>query len=367
MASQHLAFSLSLHHRLAPAAGENFCWSPYSVASALGLAAAASHGPTREELLTALRIDGDGSPGGLRTLLRAATELDNASGGEEPVLAVANTLWAYEGLTLRQRYLDELHEWPGSALRNAPFRSEPDKARRFINADVAETTRELIPELMAPGSVDSRTVAALVNALYLKTSWTQPFAAAQPEPFHAPSGTRAVPTMRVTRRLGYAAVNGWQVVVLPAVGGVEAAVLLPGSDLAAVESTVDGQRLDALLSAPRQRRVALGLPKFEVTGGADLEAPLAALGVRRMFTADADFSALSDERMHVSSAVHQSVLRVDENGLEGAAATAMLMRLTAAVREEEPIHVDVDRPFMLVVRHHASGALYFLARVTEPA
>ncbi len=58
---------------------------------------------------------------------------------------------------------------------------------------------------------------------------------------------------------------------------------------------------------------------------------------------------------------------VDEAGLEGAAATAMMMRLTAIVREPEPVRVEVDRPFLFLVRHRDSGALYFLARITDPS
>jgi serpin B len=70
--------------------------------------------------------------------------------------------------------------------------------------------------------------------------------------------------------------------------------------------------------------------------------------------------------MMVSDALHESVLKLDEQGLEGAAATAMMIRLTA-VSSETPVEVRVDRPFLLLVRHAATGAVYFLARVTDPS
>jgi serpin B len=61
------------------------------------------------------------------------------------------------------------------------------------------------------------------------------------------------------------------------------------------------------------------------------------------------------------------VLTVDEAGLEGAAATAMMMtRLAAVGPPPRPVRVRVDRPFLVLVRHRPSGALYFLARVTDP-
>jgi serpin B len=364
--SEHLDFSLSLHRRLAPPVDTSFCWSPYSVASALGLAATATSGQTREELVIALRDD----PAGLLKLLGSAAEL--AAGGsaaEPPVLAVANTLWAHADLPIEDSYLNALRDWPGSAVRNAPFRTAPDEARRLINADVAETTRELIPELLPAGSVDPQTVAALVNALYLKVSWREALdeKATAARPFHAPAGDREVPTMHVTRRLGYAAVDGWQAVSLPAAGGVEAVVLLPDTDLVSAEPELDAGRLSRLLSAVEQQRVELFLPKFDVTGDAELTRSLGALGVHALFTPAADFSPLTDQPLRVSTIVHQSVLKVDESGLEGAAATAVMMRLTAIVREPDPIRVEVDRPFLFLVRHQATGALYFLARVTDPS
>jgi serpin B len=61
------------------------------------------------------------------------------------------------------------------------------------------------------------------------------------------------------------------------------------------------------------------------------------------------------------------VLTIDERGLEGAAATAVAMRMAAMHREvRPPIEVRVDRPFLFLVRHRPSGAVYFLARVVQP-
>ncbi|MBQ6639941.1 MAG: serpin family protein [Saccharopolyspora sp.] len=364
---EHLDFSLSLHHSLAPPPDRAFCWSPYSVASALGLVASAAGGETRAEVLTALRA-GD-EPTGLRRLLSGAAELTASGPGEDPVLAVANTLWAHDELLVRESFLETLKEWPGNAVRTAPFRVDPEQARQRINSDVAETTRDLIPELLDPGTVDAETVAALVNALYLKVAWHEAFdtQATSEQPFHAPAGDRDVPTMTATRRMRYAAADGWQALTLPAAGDVEAVVLLPDGELGPVEPQLTADALDSLLAASRQQRVELHLPRFSVTGEAELSGPLGELGVRRLFTPAADFTPLTDEPLKVSTVVHQAVLRVDEAGFEGAAATAAMMRLTAIVREEDPIRVRVDRPFLFLVRHRETGAIYFLSRVVDPS
>jgi serine protease inhibitor len=360
----HLDFTLDLHHALAPAADQDFCWSPYSVSSALGLAATATGGKTREQIVAALRE----KPAALLDLLAPSAELAPGT-AEAPVLAVANTLWAHEDLPVEESYRLALKDWPGSSVRNAPFLADPERARQLINADVAETTRELIPELLPEGSVHPRTIAALVNALYLKVSWREAFDSEDTDEraFHAPGGQHPVPTMHATRNLGYAHAHGWQAVSLPAAGGVDAVVLLPDGDLVAAEPGLDAATLGELLDSLEQRRIALALPRFKVTGGAELTDPLAELGVHELFTPGADFSPLTSLPLRVSTVVHESVLDVDESGLEGAAATAMMMRLTAVMREPEPLRVDVDRPFLLLVRHRATGAIYFLSRITDPS
>ena len=358
---EHLKFGLSLHRQLTADPDRSFCWSPHSVASCLGLTAAAAAGTTRDELTGLLGAE----PDQLATFLAAAARLEPAA-ADRPELAVANALWAREDLPLHQEFLDQLDRWPNSTVRHAPFRSEPERARQRINDDIRETTRGLIPELLPGGSVDAETVAALVNALYLKVAWTEAFdaAATVDRTFHAPGGAHEVPTMRATRSMGYAARGGWQIVGLPAVGGVEAVVLLPDEPLDRAEPRLDD--LARLLPRLDQRRVALSLPRFEVTGQAELSAPLTALGAGTAFTPAADFSALTSGHLRISTIAHQSVLRVDESGLEGAAASASLVRLTAAVREPDPVRVDVDRPFLFVVRDRESSAVHFLARVTDP-
>jgi serpin B len=385
----HLAFTLALQRALAGGSVTAACWSPYSVASALGLAATGARGATQAELSALLLRGGDdgwaddgrvgndaGDLGGYCAMLGEASVLDGAGPGNAvggagvPVLDVANTLWTREDTTIRAEFTAELGRWPGGGARPAPFHTQPDVARRLINADVAETTHGLIPELLGAGSVTADTAATLVNALYLKVAWRNAFPdrGTTPLPFRTPTGPTDVPTMRLSgKRLGYTAGGGWQVVVLPAAGDVDAVVLLPDGDLATAEPALDADALGGLLAAPIPMPVDLYLPRFKVRAKANLTAALGSLGVRTMFSDQADFSGISDRPMAVSSVRHEAVLTVDEQGLEGAAATGVVMRALALHRDvSEPVVVRVDRPFLFLVRHRPSGAVYFLARVTNP-
>lgn len=365
----HLAFTLTLHRATAPDLGANACWSPFSVASALGLVAQGARGMTRDELAVLLLGEKSGDLGELGALLTRAGVLAQARDNEdEPVIAVANTLWADESIDVYASYVDELGRWSSGMVREAPFRENPSGARDMINVDVAKTTRDLIPELLPPDAIRDDTVSALVNALYLKCAWKHRFAqgATTPRPFHAPGRTADVPTMELTERIGYAATDGWQVASLPAVGGVEAVVLLPDTDLATAEPELDADLLDRLLSAPRHQQVQLRLPKIDVSMQSELTPALNQVGVRTVFSRDADLSGITASELAVQAVLHEAVLKLDEQGLEGAAATAVMMRLMS-LPTGPPVELTVDRPFLLLVRHKDTGVVYFLARVVDPA
>lgn len=321
LAEEHLRFAWALHRALALDPADTVCWSPFSVAAALGLAATGARGAARRELDEVL--------GDQAALLTGAATLTDAE------LAPATTLWV--------RPEDDR---PGARI--APF-AQPRRALDLINGDVARATRGLIPRLL--DDVDPKTRAMLVTALYLKTAWHTEFAPPEPAPFHGPSGTRPVPTLAQVEPMRYAEVDGWQVAVVAAYGDVEAVFLLPPGELAEAEATLDGAALHRLTALQDYHQVDLRVPALTLRWRAGLRDALWAIGVRTPF-----------ETRELIDTVHEAVLRVDEHGIEGAAATALAV---AGGIAPEPVPMHVDRPFLLLVRH-TSGAVYFLARVTDP-
>jgi serine protease inhibitor len=160
-------FALGLHRLLAADRDRSFAWSPYSVASALGVVGAGARGATRDELAAVL---GDLDELGPALAAGAAFPADAAV-----TLGVANTLWADLTLPVADDYLAAVKAWPGGAARGADFRGNPDGSRQEINADVERSTRGLISDLIPAGMVDPDTRAVVVNALYLRAAWAKAF------------------------------------------------------------------------------------------------------------------------------------------------------------------------------------------------
>jgi serpin B len=344
-------------------AGGNLCWSPYSVAAALGLVAAGARGRTRDELAAALAPGGD-----LATLDRVLADSASPTDAEA---AVANRLWLDLHLRCREEFQQAALRMPGGAVYPADFRSDPEGSRIKINEDVEQVTRGLIRDLIGEGMISPETAAVIVNALYLKVGWLNAFAEAATAParFQAPSGAREVPTMRQQESFGYASAGGWRMVSLPTAGTVVVDVLLPDEPDEPGEpgAALTPELLTALQRATRPTKVDLTMPRFRVEAAAVLNGPLEQLGVVAAFSpAAADFSGISEtERTFIDLVVHKAVLRVDEQGFEGAAATAVVMRMVS-MDMSSPVPFHVDRPFLVQVRHPRTGAIYFLAHVAEP-
>ena len=74
-------------------------------------------------------------------------------------------------------------------------------------------------------------------------------------------------------------------------------------------------------------------------------------------------------RRHLmKSKIHRATITVDEQGVEAAAATAVEV-VTFGIgghRNDEPIEVRVDRPFLIAIQDVSTGLCLFLGRVVDP-
>ena len=122
-----------------------------------------------------------------------------------------------------------------------------------------------------------------------------------------------------------------------------------------------------MTGALEDRMVQLSMPRFGVETATDLATVLAALGMPSAFDPDrADFSGITTaERLFISNVIHQANIDVDEKGTEAAAATAVVLRATAA--PAGPVTLRVDRPFLFVLRDLPTGAIVFMGRVVDPS
>jgi serpin B len=306
-------------------------------------------------------------------------DLELASRGEEVAeeegepfrLHIVNQLWGQEGYAIEQAFLDTLATFYGAGLRLLDFACQWEPSRVAINEWVAEQTEGRIEDLLPPGAVHDLTRLVLTNAVYFKASWAVPFqeAATREGAFHNADGTRAtVPMMeRVGTDIRFGAGEGWEAVELRYLGDqLSMVVLVPERErFSEIEAGLTAQRIGEVVGSLASGNVRLTLPRFRVELPVTLRSVLESLGMVDAFDPRrADFAGIGpDPDLHVSEVVHQAFIAVDEEGTEAAAATGVVMGVTAA--PPPPRVVTVDRPFVYWIRDIPTGTVLFAGRVTQ--
>ena len=101
-----------------------------------------------------------------------------------------------------------------------------------------------------------------------------------------------------------------------------------------------------------------------MTDSFNLNEPLISLGMRNAFDEKADFSGMTrSEKLFISAVRHKAFVDVNEEGTEAAAATAVLIE-RLSVRE---MFVQINRPFIFMIRDEQSGSILFLGRMMDPS
>jgi serpin B len=401
------AFGLELMRHLNPKG--NLVFSPTSVALALAMVEPGARGETLAQLdkllnglgsdsagaeLTALQRDltrcnvyaaMDGSPYVIdpddtsppySPLPGETMEPDAVIDPSQPAidqLSIANQVFLQKGMSVNPDYLNALGWRFGAGAGMLDFAVEPEAARQTINKWASDRTYGLIPEILQPGDLDAMTRFELINAIYLKAHWQQPFDPANTKalPFYRAGGSSVkVPTMAITLdEAAYAAGSGWRAIRIPNQNRTSMTVVVPAS-MSSYLAGLTAAKLSALLPAngPVLDYVAdLTLPKFSTQTRTDLAATLSTMGARDAFdSSKADFSGI-DGRLDLSlgSVIHQARIDVDEKGETAAAVTDVSGRGGAGPVTYVTFHID--HPFLYFIRDDVSGTILFMGRVDDPS
>jgi serpin B len=379
--SGNTAFACDLYARLQADPGNLFL-SPYSISACLGMTRAGAAGGTAAQMDEVFHFPSSGLGEGFRALdaaLQAPLVRDGYGRDAKEIpayeIAVANRLFGQQGYAFKPAFLAQMKTSYGAGLEQLDIRSDPDAARSRINGWVEEQTRDKIKDLLPAGTPAPDTRLVLVNAIYFKSSWQEAFRErnTQDGKFRKADGTDVdVRLMRRTGRFRYYGDDELQVLEMPYRNeAMSMLVVLPRQrdGLSAVEAKLSPAQLQAWLQGMQGAKVAVQFPKYEYTSSFDLTKTLADLGMENAFSpTEADFSGMTgEEPLFIGLVVHKAFVAVDEAGTEAAAATAVAMRAGSAPRPEEPVAFTADRPFLFLIRHHATGAILFLGRVVDPS
>ena len=347
-------------------ADTSYMVSPASFRAALCLALEGAGGETRTPLLKAAGFGSDGSMRAWYDGLLAArdgfmdryTILKTESGewgdGSDPGMAfdIANGLWDNASIDggFTDAYAELVSGRYGAAVSSSPAGTITDD----VNAWCSDATNGMIDGISDDLSGAS---SVLANALYVKSAWKDGFSGYMTGKgdFTKSSGDiAAMDFMRQTEKFRYSEDEaGRRYAAFGLEGGLWLTVCL---DPDARVQDLYGSMYDAGYSLLNVRMPKLDLETSFSAG--ELAGFLASCGAGGALSDGADFSNMTDSPYgwHIDDIVQKTRLKTDEDGLEAAAATAIMMADNAMVLEpEEPIEFYMDSPFSFLFTYGLYG------------
>jgi serpin B len=341
--------------------------SPTSVAMALSMAYNGARGETQQAMANTLGLQNtslEALNSGNRTLKSVLEGLD-----ENVKLAIANSLWLNASTTLDPLFLDSTRSFYQAEVATLDF-SSPD-APSAINRWVNDKTNGKITSMV--DRIEPETVLFLMNAVYFKGKWSQPFDPKNTgdRPFTPASGSpKTLPFLSQTGDYRYLETDKFQAIRLPyGSGEFGFYVFLPkaSTSLAQFTQQLNAETWKTWMSQLRSREGSIQLPRFKLEYEVSLNEMLKTLGMEVAFNpAQADFSGISPPPppLVISQVKHKTVVDVNEEGTEAAASTGIEVSVTSAP-SQPPFAMIVDRPFFCAISDDKTQTILFLGQVTD--
>ncbi len=348
--------------------GDNVFISPSSILTALAMTYNGAEEETRSAMEETLLLQGMSMDEINAAFADLLTILENPD--PEVELAVANSLWAREGVDFNEDFLQRNRDYYKAEIAELDF-SDEDAADQ-INAWVKEKTRDKIEEIVeAP--IAQETILFLINAIYFKGEWSEPFDTelTREIPFNLPDGSQKNhPVMFRKYDFRYLENDLFQAVSLPYGKNerVSMYIFLPaeGVKLEELYEDMNSTTWENWLNSFRVMEGEVGLPRFEFDFEISLNETLKTLGMGIAFDDEAaDFSGMHPipPRLYISEVKHKTFVAVNEEGTEAAAATSVEIAVTAM---PESFMMIADRPFFFAISDDMTGTILFMGSVNEP-
>lgn len=346
------------------ATDHNMAVSPLSMIYALGMTANGAAGTTLSEITSALGYGG--SIDALNDYCKQAI-MRMQSDNDSARVNIANCVEVNSryGVGLKADYTATVEDAYKALVEANDFSASDFKD--YVNNWCSLQTDGMIPSMLDESPSDSYFI--LLNALCFRGVWHSKFDVNRTleSDFYLSSGqqTKACYMMQ-DHSFGYSETDNYQLLSMDYGNGDYAMqFILPtkGNDIQSVAKLLAAEDWSRVVADLEQCYVQVVLPRFTIDfGGENLSRVLESLGITSMFTAEADFSNLSDVGGLSASAVKQKVhVEVDEDGTRSAAVTTVI---APSSDEGEAKSFCASSPFLFVLTEKASGTILFLGQFT---
>ncbi len=353
------SYSFDLYHKVRKEK-ENILLSPLSSYYALLLAYEGAEGQTREEFEKVLYIEGISKKTINSLLLPLADTLQGYQ--------ISNAIWRDNNMVLKEKYERTVTRKYSSEIKQTNFKNK-EIAVSEINGWIAEKTNNKIQEAINSGHIKDSTSIVIANTVYLKGEWQNKFDRKNTKSgtfFASHENQYRVAFMHITETLPYYENDLFQFISKPYQNShLSFCIILPKSlfGITEIEERMNTDSLKKILEEVQLANTKVSIPKLKLESNWNLTNALKEMGITTAFSNKSDFSAISDTLLTLENIIHNTVIEVDEEKTEAAAATLG----TFWVRGISSYHVfNADHPFLFFVIDNRSKAILFIGRYSRP-
>ncbi|KAK7817441.1 hypothetical protein U0070_024915 [Myodes glareolus] len=332
LTSSNNDFAFSLYKKLAlKNPDKNIFFSPFSISTALAVLSLGARSKTLDEILEGLKFN-----------FSKASEADIHQGfghvlhmlsqpGDQVQISTGSTMFVEKNLQILAEFKEKARALYKAEASMTNFQ-QPHEVKKLINDYVRKQTQGKIKDLIS--DLDEDALMVLVNYIYFKGKWKFPFDPRDTfeSEFHLDKDRSVkVPMMNIKD------------LTTPYFRDEELAC-----------TVVELKKIDEL-----------SLPKFSISTDYSLQDILPQLGIREVFSTQADLSGITRAKdLRVSQVVHKAVLDVAEKGTEAAAATGV--KCIPCCAKYISVSVRFKRSFLMFVSEANTQMTLFLAKISNP-
>ena len=340
--SLNCSFQVSIFNELNKSKrGQNLIISPLSIFQILSLTANGAKGQTQKEMVQTLQ----------------GADLDKLNYINYEILDIFQKFETVEIANAVMSRFTPLKEFTEIAEKYcAPL--EQLISVQQVNNWCSEKTHGKITKIL--DQLNASVQMILINAVYFKGEWSNQFKESLTKKktfYNLGTEIKEVDTMNKLDHFSYFEDTKVQAIQLPFTqDGMSALIILPRENVDInkyiASLNTNENSLSDLISNLKYSKVNLELPKFKLEFFSSLKETLKDMGMTTAFTNNADLTGLREERnLKIDDVLHKTFLKVNENGTEAAAVTAVIIKYTSARPVQEKIYqMKVNRPFLFMLR-----------------
>ena len=337
---------------------ESSIMSPLSITYALGMLNNGAEGKTQQEINQTL---GFGTAGAdainafCQKMLQEASTLDNKTKA-----LISNTIFVNEGLgyQLQDGFVAKANEYYNAQPQNRDFAD--GETMDVINKWASDHTEGMIPEVLNEYTFNPGAVSYLLNALYFKGIWSDPFDIAETKEEAFGSGTPVPMMHKPYKDHTYTENDLYQAINLPyGNGAYQISIFLPreGKTIDEVLENLNGSNWQV----KDHCEVDLKLPRFETDKTIGLVEIMSALGMPTAFSPDdAEFPYFCNVPVFIQNMFQVAKIKLDEQGTEAAAVTVIEMGGSSDIVQQAEFHAN--RPFFYIISEQSTGVIFFMGQ-----